>query len=54
MMEWLLSLEQGGQNLLGAFWLPVWTLVKIMLIVAPLMGAVAYLTLAERKVIGWM
>ncbi len=54
MMDLLLSLEQAGQNLLGAFWLPVWTLVKIMVIVGPLMGAVAYLTLAERKVIGWM
>jgi len=32
----------------------VWTLIKITLIVAPLMGAVAYLTLAERKVIGYM
>ena len=29
-------------------------LVKIMVIVGPLMGAVAYLTLAERKVIGYM
>ena len=54
MMELLLSLEQAGQNLLGVFWLPLWTLVKIMVIVGPLMGAVAYLTLAERKVIGWM
>ncbi len=41
-------------NLLGPAWLPVWTLVKIVAIVAPLMGAVAYLTLAERKVIGYM
>jgi NADH-quinone oxidoreductase subunit H len=32
----------------------VWTLLKIVLIVAPIMGAVAYLTLAERKVIGYM
>ena len=31
-----------------------WTLLKILLIVAPIMGAVAYLTLAERKVIGFM
>jgi NADH-quinone oxidoreductase subunit H len=50
MMDWLLPV----QNLLGPAWLPIWTVVKIMLIVAPLMGAVAYLTLAERKVIGWM
>lgn len=48
------TIQQMGQNLLGPLWLPVWTLVKIMLIVAPLMGCVAYLTLAERKVIGWM
>ena len=47
MMEWL-------QTLLGPAWLPVWTTLKIVLIIAPLMGAVAYLTLAERKVIGWM
>jgi NADH-quinone oxidoreductase subunit H len=42
------------QNLLGPAWTPVWTLVKIMLIVAPLMLGVAYLTYAERKIIGWM
>jgi NADH-quinone oxidoreductase subunit H len=38
----------------GSAWPLVWTLVKIMAIVLPLMGGVAYLTLAERKVIGWM
>ncbi|MDD4964864.1 MAG: NADH-quinone oxidoreductase subunit NuoH [Gallionella sp.] len=54
MMEFLQTLEQAGQNLLGPAWLPIWTVVKIMLIVGPLMGCVAYLTLAERKVIGWM
>lgn len=32
----------------------VWTLVKIMALVVPLMLGVAYLTYAERKVIGWM
>jgi NADH-quinone oxidoreductase subunit H len=42
------------QNLLGPAWSPVWALVKIMLIVLPLMLAVAYLTYAERKIIGWM
>ncbi|MHB8915864.1 MAG: NADH-quinone oxidoreductase subunit NuoH [Thiobacillus sp.] len=31
-----------------------WTMVKIMAIVIPLMLSVAYLTYAERKVIGWM
>ena len=32
----------------------VWIVAKILLIVLPLMGAVAYLTLAERKVIGYI
>lgn len=32
----------------------IWILVKIIIIVIPLLGAVAYLTLAERKVIGYM
>ena len=31
-----------------------WTLVKILALVVPLMLGVAYLTYAERKVIGWM
>ena len=31
-----------------------WTLAKIMALVAPLMLGVAYLTYAERKIIGWM
>ena len=32
----------------------IWNLFKIALIVGPLIISVAYLTLAERKVIGWM
>lgn len=31
-----------------------WNMAKILMIVVPLMGAVAYLTLAERKVIGYI
>lgn len=54
MMELLQTLELAGQDLLGPAWLPIWTLVKIMVIVLPIMGGVAYLTLAERKVIGYM
>ncbi|MEJ6023865.1 NADH-quinone oxidoreductase subunit NuoH [Ramlibacter sp. PS4R-6] len=37
----------------AAGWPVVWTLVKIILVVLPLMGAVAYLTLWERKAIGF-
>jgi NADH-quinone oxidoreductase subunit H len=48
------ALMNFGQGIFGAGWVAVWTLIKIVLIVAPLMLAVAYLTLAERKVIGFM
>jgi NADH-quinone oxidoreductase subunit H len=35
-------------------WPVIWTLMKIMAVTLPVMGAVAYLTLWERKFIGWM
>lgn len=38
----------------GAAWPVLWNLLKIVLLVLPLMGCVAYLTLWERKAIGWM
>ena len=48
------SINAFGTGLLGpTLWLVVWTLIKIVVLVAPLMGAVAYLTLWERKAIGW-
>src|SRR5512140_166950 len=37
----------------GMGWPVIWTLVKIVIVVAPLMGAVAYLTLWERKAISF-
>jgi NADH-quinone oxidoreductase subunit H len=43
-----------GQGIFGGAWIAVWTLLKIVLIVAPLMLGVAYLTYFERKVIGFM
>jgi NADH-quinone oxidoreductase subunit H len=42
------------QQLFGPLWPVVWNLAKIVAIVLPIMGCVAYLTLAERKVIGFM
>ncbi|MEN3111768.1 NADH-quinone oxidoreductase subunit NuoH [Uliginosibacterium paludis] len=45
---------QPVADLFGPLWVVVWTLLKIVLIVAPLLGAVAYMTLAERKVIGYI
>jgi len=35
-------------------WPVVWTLMKIVVVLLPLLGAVAYLTLWERKFLGWM
>jgi NADH-quinone oxidoreductase subunit H len=47
-------LHQIGNATLGpTLWLVVWSLVKIVAVVLPLMGCVAYLTLWERKAIGW-
>ena len=38
----------------AAAWPVLWILLKIVVILAPLMGAVAYLTLWERKLLGFM
>jgi NADH-quinone oxidoreductase subunit H len=46
--------EQAGHGLLGPAWPVVYTLIQIVLVVVPLLAAVAYLTLWERKLIGWM
>ena len=48
------ALMNFGQGIFGGVWPAVWTLIKIVLIVAPLMLGVAYLTYFERKVIGYM
>src|SRR3954464_1446399 len=42
-----------GGSVLGPFWPFIWTLIKIVLLVLPLLLCVAYLTLWERKAIGW-
>ncbi|WP_028997512.1 NADH-quinone oxidoreductase subunit NuoH [Azohydromonas australica] len=48
------SLNQFGNATLGTgLWLVVWSLLKIVVVVLPLLGCVAYLTLWERKAIGW-
>ena len=48
------ALMHFGQGVFGGAWPAVWVLLKIILIVAPLLLSVAYLTYAERKVIGYM
>ncbi|MEC8174482.1 MAG: complex I subunit 1 family protein, partial [Pseudomonadota bacterium] len=35
-------------------WPAAWIVILIVLIITPILLSVAYLTLAERKVIGWM
>jgi NADH-quinone oxidoreductase subunit H len=53
-MDLLSQLTSTGEALLGPWWPIAWNLIKIVAIVLPLMGCVAYLTLWERKMIGWM
>lgn len=54
------SIFNFGQGLFEAGWWVdlgwpiVWALIKIVVLVLPLMGAVAYLTLWERKLISWI
>lgn len=54
MTDLILQFEQMGQGLIGSAWPVVYTLIQIVLVVVPLLAAVAYLTLWERKLIGWM
>ena len=53
-MNWIDAVGAQGESLLGGLWPVVWNLVKIVALVAPLMLCVAYLTLWERKMIGFM
>ncbi|RID99619.1 NADH-quinone oxidoreductase subunit NuoH [Simplicispira hankyongi] len=54
------AIYNGGLHLLdqawwtGAGWPVLWILIKIVVVLLPLMGAVAYLTLWERKLLGFM
>jgi NADH-quinone oxidoreductase subunit H len=50
MMEFLAP----AQQFFGSAWVVVWTLAKIIAIAVPLILGVAYMTFAERKVIGYM
>jgi NADH-quinone oxidoreductase subunit H len=46
--------NQFGTSVFGpSLWLVLWSLLKIVVVVLPLLGCVAYLTLWERKAIGW-
>ncbi|MEY8689983.1 MAG: NADH-quinone oxidoreductase subunit NuoH [Leptothrix sp. (in: b-proteobacteria)] len=47
------TIQSFGSATLGGAWPVIWTLIKIVCVLLPLMGCVAYLTLWERKAIGW-
>jgi NADH-quinone oxidoreductase subunit H len=50
----LSAITTFGSNLFGPAWPIVWAMIRIVCIVLPLLLCVAYLTLWERKMIGWM
>jgi len=55
----MIDFENAMRTLIDAPWWPpvwavIWILVKIIAIVVPILAAVAYTTLWERKLIGWM
>jgi len=55
MTELIQTINTHGLELFGTLlWPIVWTLLKIVVVVLPMFGCVAYLTLWERKLIGWM
>ena len=54
MDQLLLQINTTGASLLGGFWPVVWNMIKIVAVTLPLLGCVAYLTLWERKMIGYM
>ena len=47
------ALYTAGAGALGGAWPVVWSLIKIVALLLPLLGCVAYLTLWERKAIAW-
>lgn len=46
--------EFGAASPAAPVWPLIWTVLKIVTVLLPLMGLVAYLTLWERKLIGWI
>ncbi|BDW10570.1 NADH-quinone oxidoreductase subunit H [Polynucleobacter sp. SHI8] len=48
------TITTQGEAIFGQAWPLVWALLRIVIIVLPMFACVAYLTLWERKLIGWM
>jgi NADH-quinone oxidoreductase subunit H len=53
-LEFVNTITTNGAATFGAAWPFVWTMAKLLCVLLPLMGLVAYLTLWERKLIGWI
>ncbi len=53
-LEFVNTITTNGEALLGPVWPFVWTMIKLLCVLLPLMGMVAYATLWERKLIGWI
>src|SRR5450830_933634 len=54
MDQLIANINAVGPNYLGTAWPFVWSLLKILAVLIPLLISVAYLTYWERKLIGWM
>ena len=52
--EIITTINTTGAGIFGWTWPFFWTLAKILCLVLPLMGVVAYLTLWERRLLGWI
>ncbi len=48
------TITTQGEAIFGQVWPVIWALLRIVVIVLPMFACVAYLTLWERKLIGWM
>ena len=53
-MNFVELITTQGEQVFGSLWPIVWALIRIVIIVLPMFACVAYLTLWERKLIGWM
>ncbi|KAF3998125.1 NADH-quinone oxidoreductase subunit NuoH [Glaciimonas immobilis] len=54
MDHFISTINAAGVANLGHIWPLIWSVIKIVIIVVPLLLCVAYLTYWERKLIGWM
>ena len=53
-LEFVNTINTAGAGALGAAWPLVWNLIKVVCVLMPLLGLVAYATLWERKLIGFI